>query len=86
MYELDAFNMLSAKMDNVITVLNRHGEVGPTSKGNVACCTLCGGNHESTNCATIEQVQYVNNFNWPNQNNPYSNTYNQGWRNHPNFG
>ncbi|XP_027157996.1 uncharacterized protein LOC113759613 [Coffea eugenioides] len=33
-----------------------------------------------------EQVQYLNNYNRPLQNNPYSNTYNPGWRNHPNFG
>ena len=30
-----------------------------------------------------DQANYVNNY--TRQNNPYSNTYNQGWRNHPNF-
>ncbi|XP_071905631.1 uncharacterized protein [Coffea arabica] len=31
-------------------------------------------------------VQFVNNYNRNAQNNPYSNTYYPGWRNHPNFG
>ncbi|KAG8493081.1 hypothetical protein CXB51_010415 [Gossypium anomalum] len=32
-----------------------------------------------------EQVNYMGNNNCRSQNNPYSNTYNAGWRNHPNF-
>ncbi|KAG8491585.1 hypothetical protein CXB51_014659 [Gossypium anomalum] len=32
-----------------------------------------------------EQVHYMGNNNSRPQNNPYSNTYNAGWRNHPNF-
>ena len=32
-----------------------------------------------------EQVQYMGNNNSRPQNNLYSNTYNVGWRNHPNF-
>ncbi|KAG8490839.1 hypothetical protein CXB51_014030 [Gossypium anomalum] len=32
-----------------------------------------------------EQVNYIGNNNFISQNNPYSNTYNAGWRNHPNF-
>ncbi|XP_027171773.1 uncharacterized protein LOC113771386 [Coffea eugenioides] len=57
MLEVDTLNMLSAKMDNVVKMLN-----------------------------SSEQVQYLNNYNHPPQNNPYSNTYNPRWRNHPNFG
>ncbi|XP_071905800.1 uncharacterized protein [Coffea arabica] len=34
----------------------------------------------------VTQVQFVNNYNRNAPNNPYSNTYNPGWRNHPNFG
>ncbi|KAJ4724582.1 DNA-directed DNA polymerase, partial [Melia azedarach] len=55
-------------------------------------CELCSGNHPSTDCqvgnpfapSSSEQVSYVGNYNQQN-NNPYSNAYNQGWRNHPNF-
>jgi hypothetical protein len=32
-----------------------------------------------------EQANYVGQNNYPPKNNPYSNTYNPGWRNHPNF-
>ncbi|KAG8501564.1 hypothetical protein CXB51_003869 [Gossypium anomalum] len=32
-----------------------------------------------------EQVNYMGNNNFRSQNNPYSNTYNVGWKNHPNF-
>ena len=36
-------------------------------------------------CSTNpESVNFVGNYQ-RNQNNPYSNTYNPGWRNHPNF-
>src|SRR5215471_9897090 len=34
---------------------------------------------------SMEQINYAGNFQKPPQNNPYSNTYNLGWRNHPNF-
>ncbi|KAJ4717074.1 Retrotransposon gag protein [Melia azedarach] len=55
-------------------------------------CELCSGNHPSMDCqvgnpcapSSSEQVSYVGNYNQQN-NNPYSNTYNQRWRNHPNF-
>ncbi|KAF5458672.1 hypothetical protein F2P56_022685 [Juglans regia] len=34
----------------------------------------------------VEHAQFVSNFNrQQQQNNPYFNTYNPGWRNHPNF-
>ena len=49
-------------------------------------CDFCGGSHMNDNCTNIEQAQYMGNFNrQPQQSNPYSNTYNAGWRNHPNF-
>jgi hypothetical protein len=55
-------------------------------------CAICGGvDHLAINCnwggsheGDAEQVNVLNNNYWP-QNNPYSNTYNPGWRNHPNF-
>src|SRR5262249_16080952 len=56
-------------------------------------CDLCGTpGHKSVECQAgnpfaqpMEQVDYAGNFQRPQQNNPYSNTYNPGWRNHPNF-
>jgi hypothetical protein len=47
-------------------------------------CEICGTKgHQSAECSLLnethsEQVNYT-------QGNPYSNTYNPGWRNHPNF-
>ncbi|XP_071933622.1 uncharacterized protein [Coffea arabica] len=86
MLEVDTLNMLSGKMDNVVKMLNR--QVGSSSNQGVvvACCTTCGGDHDDFMCSSSEQVQYLNNYNRSLQNNPYSNTYNPGWRNHPNFG
>ena len=54
-------------------------------------CDHCARNHSSVNCqmgnpfaqSSYGQENYVSNFH--RQNNPYSNTYNPGWRNHPNF-
>lgn len=55
---------------------------------------ICGSiDHLTENCQvgspfaknTSYQVNYVSNFNLRPINDPYSNTYNPGWRNHPNF-
>ncbi|XP_071912422.1 uncharacterized protein [Coffea arabica] len=84
---MDTLNMLSAQMNNVMKLLSRQGGVGPSaSNAHIACCSLCGGEHDTNECVDSEQVQFVNNYNRNAQNNPYSNTYNPGWRNHPNFG
>lgn len=57
-------------------------------------CDFCAGNHanvdfsdnifSSFSSSWHEQVNYIGNPPRP-QNNPYSQTYNLGWRNHPNF-
>ncbi|KAL5559239.1 hypothetical protein UlMin_035450 [Ulmus minor] len=89
-HEIDSVNALSAqvaalsrKMDSLSSKL----ESKPTVE-----CDLCGGNHASIECQVgnpfaspnAEQANYVSNFQRP-QNNPYSTTYNPGWRNHPNL-
>ncbi|XP_071909601.1 uncharacterized protein [Coffea arabica] len=84
---MDTLNMLSTQMNNVMKLLSRQSGVGPSSSNaHVACCSICGGEHDTNECVDSEQVQFVNNYNRNAQNNPYSNTYNPGWRNHPNFG
>ena len=46
----------------------------------------CGEEHDFDNClGNPALVNYVGNFNRQLQNNPYSNTYNPGWKQHPNF-
>ncbi|PIN12571.1 DNA-directed DNA polymerase [Handroanthus impetiginosus] len=48
-------------------------------------CEECGEGHPSDQCPhSVESIQFVSNARKP-QNNPYSNTYNPGWRQHPNF-
>jgi hypothetical protein len=56
-------------------------------------CQICETNEHSTNdCPTLpsfkeclhEQANALNSFQRPSHN-PYSQTYNPGWRNHPNF-
>ncbi|KAL5550767.1 hypothetical protein UlMin_000943 [Ulmus minor] len=89
-HEIDSVNALSAqvaalsrKMDSLSSKL----ESKPTIE-----CDLCGGNHTSIECQVgnpfaspnTEQANYVSNFQRP-QNNPYSTTYNPGWRSHPNL-
>ncbi|XP_038891684.1 chromatin assembly factor 1 subunit A-like [Benincasa hispida] len=45
----------------------------------VVSCIQCGGGHVVEVCSSNQQTVYSI------QNNPFSNTYNLGWRNHPNF-
>ncbi|KAI5419141.1 hypothetical protein KIW84_043362 [Lathyrus oleraceus] len=46
-------------------------------------CVYCGGAHLFEECsANPVSVSYIGNNKY---NNPYINTYNLGWRNHPNF-
>ncbi|XP_027181977.1 uncharacterized protein LOC113780369 [Coffea eugenioides] len=59
MLEVDTLNMLSAKMDNVVKMLNRH--IGSSSNQGVvvACCATCGGDHDDSMCSSSEQIQYL---------------------------
>ncbi|XP_058764184.1 uncharacterized protein LOC131637603 [Vicia villosa] len=42
-------------------------------------CEICAGPHFAIHCVATEAIKFLR------QNNPYSNTYNPGWKNHPNF-
>ena len=76
-------DMIAQKMDQLLA--------GPSPTQQV--CTLCASPaHEITECPSAaqypefvqEQVQAAQGYARP-QNNPFSSTYNPGWRNHPNF-
>ncbi|XP_062118985.1 uncharacterized protein LOC133832689 [Humulus lupulus] len=61
--------------------------VQPVAMGQVAnvSCVYCGDGHTFESCpSNPASVCYVGNQN-VNRNNPYSNSYNPGWRQHPNF-
>src|SRR3954465_4478566 len=46
-------------------------------------CEICNGPHQTVYCfATPQQIEEIK---FLKQNSPYSNTYNPGWKNHPNF-
>ena len=59
-------------------------QVAQVQQGQNAICDICGGPHLTAHClATAQQIEEIK---FLKQNNPYSNTYNPGWKNHPNFG
>src|SRR3954466_7634686 len=46
-------------------------------------CEICNGPHQTVYCfATPQQIEEIK---FLKQNSPYSNTYNPGWKSHPNF-
>ena len=87
-YNIDSVTMLS----NQVELLNKKIDdlLGSTQVHPVMRCDSSGGGvhteYQSFNPTTKEeQVNYMGNNNFRSQNNLYSNTYNAGWRNHPNF-
>ncbi|XP_048140761.1 uncharacterized protein LOC125316465 [Rhodamnia argentea] len=73
------FAALNKKIDSVLKIQG-------------STCEFCNGSHASDECQVgnpfahpPENTNFVGNFSRPLRNNPYSNTYNPGWRNHPNF-
>ncbi|KAJ7976252.1 DNA-directed DNA polymerase [Quillaja saponaria] len=83
LYEIDA---IAALMAQVAGLRKRFDNFGMQQEAKAAAlvCEAYGEGYTIDQCPNIEVVQYVHNFN--HQNNPYSNTYNPGWRNHPNLG
>lgn len=92
MIDTDATSNLSAQIANMTSLLqtialnNQGGTVASMDAMNTVnttasvSCVQCGEGHLYDMCPYNPQsVCYV-------QNNPYSKTYNPGWRNHPNFG
>ncbi|XP_022883489.1 uncharacterized protein LOC111400305 [Olea europaea var. sylvestris] len=94
--DAEAFSMVLAKIDSLAK--NVEGLSTSTSSSHFAhmvqslpICDICGANHPSPSCpligsgsASTEQVAYTQNFQRQGYN-PYSQTYNLGWRNHLNF-
>ncbi|XP_017981014.1 PREDICTED: uncharacterized protein LOC108663036 [Theobroma cacao] len=82
-YEIDAISNLAtqvAALSKKFDTLGVHAIQNP-----FVVCEMCGDGHSSDQCSyNSASVQFMGNFN-KQQNNPYSNTYNPGWRNHPNF-
>ncbi|CAN6551449.1 unnamed protein product [Malus baccata var. baccata] len=83
-YEVRSSNevdVLSRKLDAVVTMLSRNAE--PCG----ICATQTHPTHlcpQSGTCPEVEVANQVNAFN-RQRNDPFSNTYNPGWREHPNL-
>lgn len=86
-HEVDEITLLNAKVEALQRELGRKNN---STVGSAMYCEIFSGdNHTADECQLgkemgQEEVNMVNNSFRP-QNNPYSNTYNPGWRNHPNF-
>ncbi|KAL5549524.1 hypothetical protein UlMin_004755 [Ulmus minor] len=87
-HEVSEITSLTAQIASLVNTLNNqqatpHQSVNSV-QGTGESCVLCNGNHRFESCpSNPESVCYVGNMN--RNNNPFSNTYNPGWRQHPNF-
>ncbi|KAK8996549.1 hypothetical protein V6N11_081820 [Hibiscus sabdariffa] len=83
--DLDANDSVSAQLSAITNMLKNLQKPTDVRDAKALSCVLCEGNHQANDCPTMhESASYVGNYN-RNANNPYSNTYNPGWRQHPNF-
>ncbi|KAJ8760080.1 hypothetical protein K2173_010936 [Erythroxylum novogranatense] len=76
-YDVDALTILSAKVDAMTYRLDRLNVNYVNASSSTSACEICGSGSD--------QVHAINNLPQIPQFDPQSNTYNQGWRNHPNF-
>lgn len=81
-HEVNCMDMMKAKMD-ALALKVEHMSANPTAVVAVDCEIYGTKGHLSPECSLLTlsnsyQVNYA-------QGNPFSNTYNPGWRNHPNF-
>jgi hypothetical protein len=88
----ECFHQISAQVEAIQRNLEHLSIVNVSAVSQSNICSICDGtDHLTINCnwgrlseGDMEQVNTFNN-NFKSQNNLYSNTYNLGWRNHPNF-
>lgn len=94
----EAYNLMLSKIDSLTRKIEGLSTSPSTSGSRSAhmvqsspACEMCGANHASSSypllassSGSTEQLAYAQNFQRPGYN-PYAQTYNPGWRNHPNF-
>ncbi|MED6139472.1 hypothetical protein PIB30_084180 [Stylosanthes scabra] len=85
--EVETVNALMTQLGTINKKLEKLEAVVVSTQNS---CGLCGGPHENHNCSLLQddqcaaaQVNYVGNQPRPPHNDPHSNTYNPGWKNHP---
>ncbi|KAH9718247.1 hypothetical protein KPL71_022145 [Citrus sinensis] len=87
LHNIDAITALSTQVTSLTNMVKAMTSALATVK-QVAelSCVYCGEEHDFENClGNPASVNYVGNFNRQSQNNPYSNTYNPGWKQPQNF-
>ncbi|XP_062080318.1 uncharacterized protein LOC133785073 [Humulus lupulus] len=89
--EVDALMVLTAQMasmTNILKNMSLGGNIQPVvaiQSGDISC-VYCGDGHTFENCpSNPAAVCYVGNQNFNRNKNPYSNSYNPAWRQHPNL-
>ncbi|KAL4297482.1 hypothetical protein GQ457_12G015360 [Hibiscus cannabinus] len=83
--ELDANYSVSAQLSAITNLLKNLQKLSDVREAKALSCVHCEGNHHATDFPVMhEQANYMGNYN-RNSNNPYSNIYNPGWRQNPNF-
>ncbi|KAH9722903.1 hypothetical protein KPL70_006892 [Citrus sinensis] len=86
-HSIDAITALSAQVTSLTNMVKAMTATPATVKQvTELSCVYCGEEHDFDNCpGNPALANYVGNFNRQPQNNPYSNTYNPGWKQYPNF-
>jgi hypothetical protein len=80
---------LKRKLDMLVKVMTTHNISHIQQVAQVEVCVICShSDHTTETCPMFlvtdqEQANYVGQNNYPPKNNPYSNTYNTGWRTPP---
>jgi len=82
---------LERKLDMLLKVMTTHNISLIQQIAQVEVCAICSHSYHTTETCPMfsftdqEHSNYVGHNNYPPKHNLYSNTYNAGWRNHPNF-
>ena len=91
--KLDKVDLIAQKLDQFLNLGQQSpAQYTPASNYQVICSICASPTHHVSECPTVaqlppliqEQVQAAQGYSKP-LNDPYSNSYNPGWRNHPNF-
>lgn len=87
-YEVDTYSALSAKIDSLFHKVESISHSANAAQARKSNCEECGAEHSTKECPILSQgVEQADYAQWGQrqQNNPNSDTYNPGWRNHQNF-
>ena len=81
--------IVDRKLDMIVKAMALENISPSQQDAPLQVCAICSQfDHTTDTCPLYsptdkEQANYIGQY--PSKNNPYSNTYNLGWRNHPNF-